>query len=142
MRLSIRASAAFAAALLAGCQTVVTPENADYRDAPPKSGCLFAEIKAAGRTQLVSRMNGVKLTLTADGAEYRYLEGDAPALVLRHVGCAEEGCRFVRTDAKGRSGAYYLWRVKDPATGKVRAHRVEFGRINGRGLFPSVEFKR
>lgn len=142
MRLSVLASAAMAAALLAGCQTVITPENADYRDIPPKVGCLFAEIKASGRTELVSRMNGVKLALTADGAEFRYLEADAPTLTLRHVGCAEEGCRFERTDAKGRPGGYYLWRVKDPETGKTRPHRAEFGRIHGRNLFPPVEFRR
>ena len=142
MRLSVLASAAMAAALLAGCQTVITPENADYRDRPPKVGCLFAEIKASGRTELVSRMNGVKLALTADGAEFRYLEADAPTLTLRHVGCAEEGCRFERTDAKGRPGAYYLWRARDPETGRERAHRALFGRIHGRGLFPPVEFRR
>lgn len=142
MRLSTLAPAALAAALLAGCQTVVTPENADYRGTPPKAGCLFAEIKAAGRTELVSRMNGVKLALTDDGAVYSYLEGGAPALTLRHAGCAEEGCRFERTDAKGRPGAYYLWRVKDPETGRERAHRALFGRIHGRGLFPPVEFRR
>ena len=141
MRLSRFARLALALALPAGCRTPVTPDNADYRDTPPKTGCLFAEIKASGRPALVSRMNDVRLALTADGAEYRYLTGDELVMSLRHAGCAEEGCRFERTDAKGRPGAYYLWRVKNPETGKTRPRRAEFGRIHGRNLFPGVEFK-
>lgn len=142
MRNKTAALFALAAAALAGCRTPVTPENAAYSDAPPKLGCLFAEIRSAGRPALVNRMSDMKLVLTDAGAELRHVQDDAHILSLRHAGCAEEGCRFVRTDEKGRPGAYYLWRVKDPETGKVRPRRVEFGRIHGRGLFPRVEFRR